>query len=643
MTIEQQKAYDEALRRIEEAERTGVTKLDLNGLGRGEGSLPGKLVRLPPEIGRLHQLERLRLTQNSLTDLPNEVTRLQKLEILALGGNAFTKLPAALLKLRRLRQLYLWGHPGLNLQGIGNLIELRLLYLNAIGLPEVPAELAKLERLVSVVLEKNRLASLPRFLEKMAAQGRLTSLCLNGNAVLGLPKTMLENKHVIDDQLTGRLKALKGDGSQLISTTPALEILRYYFAKQDAASAKTSRQFREARLVVVGHGFAGKSSLAKCLITGKAVKPTKTKQTLGIDILEWDLPKVGRKGALKVRIWDFGGQEVMHTTHQRLFMGEEAIYIVVVNMRESDPASKVHYWLQHIRARAPQARVLVALNHSEDMPATVNVRDFLAAYADNLPGDAFHYTSCTKGTGIKELTKSLLREFAGLREPWLSMPESFFQIKDQMAALKQKGRPHVSMDYYYDVCEQATVADPSLRSVLLRYLDHAGLVVCFQPKNDGLGTLTEDLQPLGDRALLEPSWLIQGIYTILNHAELKTQRGLLHPRDLRRWLDADKYKTNDHEWLLELMERNELAFQSDSQWYVPPLLEESASDEVAAKARAFDLPADALRLHLRYKKTLPEASSDALLCGRTSSHPRSTGGAMASCWKTAPARAAPRW
>ncbi|MBX7208122.1 MAG: TIR domain-containing protein [Verrucomicrobiaceae bacterium] len=554
----------------------------------------------------MRQLKKLSLGGNALDGLPAELRQLENLEDLGLGKNAFVILPDSLLSLSKLRLLYLWGNPGLSLKGIGHLLELRLLHLRGNDLTEVPTELAGLSLLISLSLEANRLRSLPRFLETMATKGSLTSLLLEANPELGLPDSMMAKTIRDGDDFSTPLAAIKSDGFQFISATPALEILRYYFAKQDAANAKASREFREARLVVVGHGFAGKSSLAKCLITGKAMQPKENKQTLGIDILDWDLPEVGDKGALKVRIWDFGGQEVMHTTHQRLFMGEEAIYIVVVNMRESDPASKVHYWLQHIRARAPKARVLVALNHSEDMPATVNVRDFLAAYPENLPDDAFHYTSCTKGTGIQELTKSLLREFAELREPWLSMPESFFQIKDQMAALKQKGKPHVSMDYYYDVCEQATVADPTLRSVLLRYLDHAGLVVCFQPKNDGLGSLTEELQPLGDRALLEPSWLIQGIYSILNHAELKTQRGLLHPHDLRRWLDMNKYRPSDHEWLLELMERNELAFQSDSQWYVPPLLEESASDEVAAKARAFDLPADALRLHLRYKKTLPE-------------------------------------
>lgn len=554
----------------------------------------------------MRHLQRLSLGGNALTNLPEELAELRDLEILGLGDNALEEFPEALFSLKKLRLLYLFKNPSIRLKSIGQLQSLRLLDLHYNHLIEVPPEIADLTSLVSLDLQSNQLRTLPRFLESMAVHGKLVSLCLRANPALGLPEHVVKARHINDKYLPSALHALKGSGAEIVSSTPALEILRYYFAQQDAVVAKQSRVFREARLVLVGHGFAGKSSLAKCLLTGKPVKPAKTKQTLGIDILDWDLPKVGRKGSLKVRIWDFGGQELMHNTHQRLFMGEEAIYIVVVNMRESDPSGKVHYWLQHIRARAPKARVLVALNHSEDMPATVSARDFLAAYPDNLPDDAFHYTSCTKGKGIKELTKSLLREFADLREPWLSMPESFFQIKDEMAALKRKGKPHVSMDYYYDVCDKATVADPAQRSVLLRYLDHAGLVVCFHAKRDGLTSLTEELQPLGDRALLEPSWLIQGIYSILNHPELKTQRGLLHPRDLRRWLDAAKYKTGDHDWLLHLMERNELAFQSDGQWYVPPLLEESAPDDVAAKVSAFDPPASALRLYLRYKKTLPE-------------------------------------
>src|ERR1700761_1876664 len=64
MSREERKAYEEALRRIEECRSRGRSLLDLNSL---------RLTKLPPEIGQLTALTHLNAYNNRLTSLPPEI------------------------------------------------------------------------------------------------------------------------------------------------------------------------------------------------------------------------------------------------------------------------------------------------------------------------------------------------------------------------------------------------------------------------------------------------------------------------------------------------------------------------------------------------------------------------------------------
>ena len=83
MTPEQQRAYDEALEKIEAVHRTRDTTLSLHN---------NQLSTLPPEIGQLTAL-RSSLHDNQLTTLPPEIGPLAALRTLYLTGNQLTTLP----------------------------------------------------------------------------------------------------------------------------------------------------------------------------------------------------------------------------------------------------------------------------------------------------------------------------------------------------------------------------------------------------------------------------------------------------------------------------------------------------------------------------------------------------------------------
>ncbi|MDL2330124.1 hypothetical protein LJC71_10365, partial [Desulfosarcina sp. OttesenSCG-928-A07] len=86
----------------------------------------------------------------------------------------------------------------------------------------------------------------------------------------------------------------------------------------------------EARVMFLGEGGAGKTSLINCL-DGKPICPNEP-ATPRVAIRQ-RLENIQGK-EVRVHYWDFGGQVVMHATHQ-FFLREKAIYVVVLDIRRS--------------------------------------------------------------------------------------------------------------------------------------------------------------------------------------------------------------------------------------------------------------------------------------------------------------------
>src|SRR5262249_25099679 len=105
------------------------------------------------------------------------------------------------------------------------------------AIPESLAELANLQRLD---ISNNQLTTIPASLSQLAG---LTALFLHGNSELGIPDEILGPKQ---SEIVGPQKP-----------KPPREILDYFSRLAD------SRPLNEAKLIMVGQGAVGKSSLIK--------------------------------------------------------------------------------------------------------------------------------------------------------------------------------------------------------------------------------------------------------------------------------------------------------------------------------------------------------------------------------------------
>jgi hypothetical protein len=180
--------YEIALELIEAAERDGAIILGLNYLA---------LTEVPPEIGRLSNLQELYLYGNKLSSLPPEIGRLSNLQELYLYDNKLSSLPPEIGRLSSLQELHLYNNQLSSLPAeIGNLDKLEVLLLNFNQLSSLPTEFGDLANLQALWLNNNQLSSLP------TEFGNLTNLCfldLRNNSFQDIPSAITPLKALATD------------------------------------------------------------------------------------------------------------------------------------------------------------------------------------------------------------------------------------------------------------------------------------------------------------------------------------------------------------------------------------------------------------------------------------------------------------
>ncbi|MCI5129511.1 MAG: GTPase, partial [Candidatus Electrothrix sp. AUS3] len=183
------------------------------------------------------------------------------------------------------------------------------------GLTELPPELFQLEQLTKLYFGDNQLTEL---LPKIVQLEQLIELDLSYNQITSLPPQIAQ---------LSKLELLWLHGNPLTSPPYELAIqgmdaIREYFASAEEGT----RTVAEVKVILVGEGASGKTSLTRCLRDERFNQHEET--THGIRIKPWQL-KTGDQ-ELRCNLWDFGGQEIMHATHQ-FFLSRRSLYVLVLD------------------------------------------------------------------------------------------------------------------------------------------------------------------------------------------------------------------------------------------------------------------------------------------------------------------------
>ena len=551
-----------------------------------------QLTSLPESVGNLAALTSLLLGGTQLTSLPESVGNLTALAELDLSGTQLTSWPESLGNLTTLTSLNLGnyhvpGLPDLMAAGvsmrtrklfssstlpdssiradstdncltslpdwIGNLTALTSLDLSGTRLTSLPESVGNLTALTELDLSGTRLTSLPESVGNLTA---LTELDLSGTRLTSLPEsvgnlTALTELDLSRTQLTslpesvGNLTALRSlliAGNPLRS--PLLEIAEDGTPAVKAYLSLLMDQAAElwvSKLLVVGEGAVGKTSLVKSLVGDEYDKDEPTTHGIRISDVELDNP-VRSDVRMHLSSWDFGGQDIYHATHQ-FFLSDRSLFVLLWNARQGWEQAKLPYWLDIIQARAPHARVILVATHAEGRPIDLPLTDLRETYPQ-IVGSAS--VDNRNREGIDELRRMMAEEAAklplmGSRWPatWVSGVETIRTCDMQYATPEE----------LYHRLAAVGVVDRAHQTYLLRALHVLGDILYFDEDED-----------LRDTIILRPQWVNGYIAKVLDSPEVAAQHGLLtrsHERDL--WSDLNP---GLRDRFLQMMEKFDLSYRT---------------------------------------------------------------------------------
>jgi internalin A len=543
-----------------------------------------QITAIPDEIAQLANLTELYLSSNQITAIPDAIVQLANLTRLDLGSNKITAIPDAIIQLANLTRLDL----GINQitvipDAIAQLANLTRLDLTSNKITAIPDAISQLANLTELYLWDNQITAIPDAISQLA---NLTGLYLHRNQITAIPDAISQLANLTELYLhSNQITAIPDAISQLANlkvlnliynplpippeilndiNNPAAIIGYWQKLKQGER-----KPLNEAKVILIGHGAVGKTSLMRQLID-RNFKPDETK-TEGIDIRHWQIK--AREETVKLRVWDFGGQEIMHATHQ-FFLTERSLYLLVLNARKDEGNNDVEYWLKIIESFGKDAPVLIIANKSDEHPLKLNRRHLQEKYP-NIQG--FFETSCKTGLGVDDLRKEITQQIAAMDHVFNELPQQWFHLKEQ---IEQDNRDHISYTEYERICNDQEISDRQERRDLIRLLHLLGIVLNF----------AEDTR-LQDTSVLNPEWVTGGVYRILNDNLLSTKhKGMLNWQDLTRILtpknkgDRNCYEENrDRQFILDMMQKFELCFPLDSNsqkpiYLIPELLDEEEPD-----------------------------------------------------------------
>jgi internalin A len=459
----------------------------------------------------------------------------KKISVLSLNGLGMTKVPEALREVRDLELLTLSANKIQELpEWIGELSALKAIDLNQNNLRTLPPAIGSLRSLAGLYLSKNQLETLPETLHTLP----LKELDLHANPALGLPDSILNR--------------------------PAEAILRYYFESRN----EKGHPLLELKLILVGRGGAGKTTLVKRL-AGEAPNAHEP-ETHSIVIRELTL--ASPRGQVRTRVWDFGGQEILHATHQ-FFLTERSLYLIVLEPRSGLAQRDAEYWLKLIEMQGGASPVIMVLNWSHGRRWRVDevrLRRRFPFIVTFLSTDALH------GDGIEELHHAISQAVEErMRDVWIPFPQRWREIKDAIAGIHNK---FLTYSQYSELCAQYGEKDPAAQADLAGVLHALGLVLYFG----------KDLR-LHNTLVLNPGWVTGGVYAVVRAPSVAANDGRLAVRDMPRVLrEAEKlkvlkaadYPPETHQFVLELMRAFQLCYASEEEqgkpgrYLVPELLPE---------------------------------------------------------------------
>ncbi len=507
----------------------------------------------------LVKIERLQLSQNQISKIEN-LENLAKLKILKLQKNNISEIEG-LDKLTNLTQLWLQNNQITEIKGLDNLTQLSILTLGNNQINEIKG-LDKLKQLTQLWLGNNQINEI-KGLNKLT---NLTQLWLQNNQISKIPLSLLDFKLNIL-WTTAYIEKGISIGDNPITTPPIETVqqgnkaIRNYYKQLQ----KGKKQYLlEAKLLLVGSGGAGKTTLAKKIKEGiDATPPTEDDTTRGIEIHHYDFPVTAKEKLkdqnFRMNIWDFGGQEIYHSTHQ-FFLTRRSLYVLVMDARTE--GNHVNYWSQVVDLLSEGSPMLIVENQKQGYKQVAFNFPAYQARFPNICGPMMHSNFKDEPQTLEKIIAAIKYHIQFLPGIGDELPEAWVNVRKAIEKEEAAGKNYISIERYVELCEIEELNYQQALRLSSDYLHPVGVFLHFQ--NNPV---------LKNTVILKNTWATDAVYAVLKHDKIvKETQGRFSKVDLNDIWSAPKYERKQGE-LLELMKEFEICYQTDDgQTYIAPQL-----------------------------------------------------------------------
>lgn len=510
----------------EKSYKTGI--LNLNNTG---------LIEIPLDLAYMPWLKQIFLCHNRITKLSN-LENLNKLEKLIAFNNRINSL-SGIEKLTNLNRLDLSDNSITNIDNLSFLPNLTELYLSRNPIKNVGNIQNTNPNLTDIFLDETGISSILGF-EEFLKRGLNCSITgfqdvKNPIYLKGCP-------------LSEGLIVLIRQGTE--------HILNFIADSKEQGEDSIF----EARLFILGEAGVGKTTLARKIVDVNSEMPDeKDDTTIGIHITtKVFMQQSEHKPEFRMNIWDFGGQEIYHSTHQ-LFLSNRSLYVIVGNGRQEDDPEL--YWLPIQKMLAKDSPVLILVNKRGELRHKIPINQLKSRF-QNLQGEIALLNLNEDKDSILEFTDSL--EYYIRRLPQFQrgekLPRKWIGIRESLSKLN---RNYISIIEFNLICDEHGIKDNGKQKFILEYLNDIGAILYF------------NITYLDKLVILNTAWLTNAIYKVFNHTEQRNKNGRFTQEDIELVWNTDDYLIYKDEILL-IMEHFDLCYRigsSNLEYVVPKLVQ----------------------------------------------------------------------
>jgi GTPase SAR1 family protein/predicted transcriptional regulator YdeE len=461
-------------------------------------------------------------------------------------------------------------------------------------------------RLRTIDVSQNQLTTFSLALADSNYFPCMESLYLYGNPISNLPKEVFDKERAnVWEEVSILLRSLQKDRVAYL---------------------------HEAKMILIGNGEVGKTSIRLKLIDKQAKLPEIHERTQGLDIdfvntysVKNILPEVSQLQEpidFQLHIWDFGGQG-RYREVQQLFCSRKSLYLYVTapdDAPSNDDYVGFEYWLsmsnafnydEETQRHSPIIHIINKIDKKDYEVDNAHIKAIFGNVKD------FIKISCQTLKGFDNLEKVIREELPNISKDIFSnqFSQKWLNVKE---ALEEKQKDyHITYATYLEICHKNDITEIKEAETLLKILDRMGYVIYF-----GQNPL------LRDWIVLNPLWVKDAIYKVLDSPFIRN--GELYqnlfpiiwekynapkPNLIKKLWDkivgTQKYTEEEHQNLLRLMLTYELCYEQkdnrgETYYIVPALLGEKPA--IPAFYQDFDI-----ELQFNYIPFLPAGTANKLM------------------------------